>query len=300
MKILFFKDSSESGEMREVLGFTDATFTVEKLWPFLRSASSQIFKIIGKDNYAVCENIFHGNSDPELQEFYDMVRYAIALDAFRHHAPLTDISHTESGRLFRRDDHNVGAFEWQIQRNDDEMEKSYYKAVDEIISYIIQSDALDASDYMLQFSGLYVPDLDTFQKFVNIGDSHLLYYKLAPSLRLFEQREIMNRLGSKFSDFKGKKDDIINTLIQNACVYFAMADGIQKLSVQLFPEGLMKAEKFGKKTATGYDKETISLYYRNELASILKMLETEVKKLNKVIVSGPVINFRKEDGFVSM
>ena len=108
-------------------------------------------------------------------------------------------------------------------------------------------------------------------------------------------------MGDNFPIYKAvaMRDSYIHGLVQNICVYFAMADGIQKFSVQLFPEGLMKSEKPNKKAGTGYDKESMTLFYRSELASLLKMLEIEMKKLEPVYTSKPQINFGLDDGFVT-
>lgn len=303
MKILFNKENTGNGELHDILGFVDANITIADLWPYLRTSSREVFEIIGKDNYQICETV--PGEDPvtdENQELYELVRYAIAFNAFRKYAPLNDLAFTTEGRLFRRDDHQAAGFEWQIDKSNDEMERRYYEAVDEIITFILDSEELEPSDFMTEFSGLYVPNLKTFQRFVNINNSHLLYFKLAPALRLCEQREIINRMGDKFADYKTKekKDDYVTNLIQNCCVYFAMMDGIQKFSVQLFPEGLMKAEKPNKKAASGYDKESTSVYYRNQLEKLLKDLEIEMQKLKPVYTTPPQIKFGKDDGYVSV
>lgn len=57
MKILFNKDQAQSGELLEVLGFTDADINLAKVWPYLRSASREIQTIIGKENYTICETV---------------------------------------------------------------------------------------------------------------------------------------------------------------------------------------------------------------------------------------------------
>ena len=121
-------------------------------------------------------------------------------------------------------------------------------------------------------------------------------------MRLCEQREIINRLGDQFLEIKNSKESKhihIRTLVQCICVYYAMKNGIQKFSVQLFPEGLMKPEIHNKKTATGYDKESITLHYEKELNSLYKSLEIEVKKLNSVYATPRRINFDECDGFVT-
>lgn len=308
MKILFHKDAPDSGELLEVLGFTDADISVKKIWPYLRTASKEIFSIIGEANYELAAAEFETPTgeeadETEATELLELLQYAVALDAFRKYAPLTDVAFTNDGRLFRRDEHQVGAFEWQINKSDAALERAYYAAVDALITFIVDSEDLEESEYMQQFSGLYVPNLKTFQQYVNINDSHLLYLKLAPSLRLCEQREIMNRMGAKFTEYKAKemKDSYITGLVQNCCVYYAMADGVQKLSVQLFPDGLSKnvSESTSRIKGNGYDKESVTLFYQNKLESLLKSLEMEMRKLQPVYTSKPKINFDCGDGFVT-
>ncbi|MBO6184204.1 MAG: hypothetical protein J6O88_05840 [Chryseobacterium sp.] len=297
MEILFNKNITDSSEILEVLGINDADININHIWQHLRTASRKVKKIIGEDNYELAFNKYEeDNSD---DDFCSMVRYAIALDAFRNYAPLTDLAFTSQGRAFRNDEHNKIPWEWQIEKSDEAMEKSYYDIVNEIIIHIIENE-MNQSDFMQEFTGLFVFSLDEFQKFVNINDSYLLYYKLGPSLKLFEQREIINRTGARFTEFKQNKTSYIYTLIQNCCVYFAMADGIKKLSLQLFPEGAMKGEKKTKKVATGYDIEASVLYYKNELNSLLLDLENEVKKLTLKPITVRSNKFDENDGFVTL
>ncbi len=300
MKLLFNENTDDSAELLEVLGFTDADFEFGHLKPYLRSATRDLVQIIGKPNYQILTTQYEDETDSDV---LDIARYAVALGAFRQYAPIKDVDYTTNGRVFRRDDHMVGAFEWQIERSDSALERSYYRAVDEIISCIMEDDRFGQSDYMLQFSGLYVPSLAEFQKYVHLNDSHFLYFKLAPSLRLCEQREIMTRLGTFFVALKAEKDNIMFSLVQNICVYFAMMDGIRKLSVQMFPEGLMRVGSNNSKarsTGNQLDIEATALYYERELETLLKSLEAEFAKSQKRAVSGRLLNFGEDDGFVTL
>ncbi|KFF26864.1 DUF6712 family protein [Chryseobacterium vrystaatense] len=298
IKLLFNKENPDSSEVLDVLGINDADIDINHIWQKLRTATKKIIKLIGTDNYNKALELYDAEEFDD--EYISIVRYAVALDAFRHYAPLTDLAFTSQGRSFRNDDHNRVPWEWQIDKSDAALEKSYYSIVNEIFDYIISDGDLQQSEYMVQFSGLFVPNIEEFQKYVHINDSYLLYYKLAPSMRLFEQKEILTRTGNKFSEFKGNKDSYIYGLIQNSCVHFAMKDGLKKLSVQLFPEGAMKAEKKNKKAATGYDIESTVNYYETELKSLLLSLENEVKKAKGIVVERRRINFDENDGYVSM
>ena len=54
MKILFTIDSDGTGEIQDIIGFSDADIPVAKVWPYLRTATREIIDIIGKDNYDIC------------------------------------------------------------------------------------------------------------------------------------------------------------------------------------------------------------------------------------------------------
>ncbi|AZA93042.1 Uncharacterised protein [Chryseobacterium nakagawai] len=296
--ILFDKTGSGSSEILEVLGINDADIDINHIWQQLRASTKKIIKIIGSTNYDIAVQLYN-NGDLE-DEYLSIIRYAIALDAFRNYAPLTDLAFTTQGRSFRNDEHNRVPWEWQIDKSDAAMEKSYYAIVNEIIQYIVEDEELEQSDYMLQFSGLFVPDIFEFQKYVHINDSYLLYFMLAPSMMLFEHKEILTRVGSKLEELKKNQDSYIFRLIQNSSVLFAMKDGLKKFSIQLFPQGTMKAGKSDKRSATGYDIESTVNYYDSELKSLLLLIENEIKKSKGIVVERRKINFDSTDGFVTM
>lgn len=298
MKILFNKDAGDSTELLEITGMNDASLDIAQFWPYLRMATREIIRIIGKDNYQIGVDKYEAGDKED--EYLQLLRYPIALDAVRKYAPLTDIKFTENGRQFRSDDHHKAPWQWQIEKSDAENEKAYYRTLDELISFIVDDEDMTESEYMQQFTGLFVPNIHEFQKYVNINNSHLLYYKLAPSMAVFEEDEIIARVGNKFLEYKTQKTTRIYRLIQNACVHHAMADGIKKLSLQLFPEGLMKAEVEQKKSANGYDVESAALYYEKKTNGFLLSLEQEISKGKTDFVPREKINFTKDDGFVSL
>jgi hypothetical protein len=298
MKILFNKEAGDSSELLAVTGINDASLDIAQFWPYIRMATREIVKIIGEANYQ--KGVVAYEAHDFEDEFLQLLRYPIALDAVRKIAPLTDLKITENGRQFRSDDHHKAPWQWQIEKSDAENEKAYYRTLDELISFIVDADDMEESEYMQQFTGLFVPNIREFEKYMNINNSHLLYYKLAPSMRAFEEDEIIARVGNKFLEYKNQKNTRIYRLIQNACVHHAMADGIKKLSLQLFPEGLMKAEVEKKKSASGYDVEATALYYEKKADVYLLSLEQEVSKGKTDFVPREKINFSKDDGFVSL
>ena len=300
MELLFNTDVSHAKELHDVLGFIDADFSMVQLLPYLTKSTREIYNLVGETNYdkAVVKFTAGDNDDTFLQ----LCRYSIALGAFRQFAPLQDLSFTTSGRVFRADDHLKAAFEWMIDKSDDSMERSYYSSIDEILTFIVETTDYETSPRVQNVKELFVNSLQVFQNFVNINDSHLLFFKLAPSLRLAENQLIKSRVGSKFVEYKESLNTPINSLIKNICVYFAMIDGLQKNSVQLFPRGALKEVPNNTKyaSASRIDIESSTLYYRDQLNHLLRDLELQIKKENTIVSTKTLLNFTADDGFVSM
>ena len=135
MEILFDKNREDASELLDLLGFVDKDIQISHVWQNIRTASRKIRKIIGEANYDIAVEKYEEEDFDD--EFCTMVRYAIAMDTFRHHAPMTDLAFTSQGRSFRNDDHNRVPWEWQIDKSDESLEKAYYDAVNELITFIV-------------------------------------------------------------------------------------------------------------------------------------------------------------------
>lgn len=300
MEILFNINSENLGELHNILGFVDADFKIMQFLPYLSKSSREIYNLVGKSNYdkAAAEYEDDNLEDP----FLNLLRYTIALGAYRQLAPLLDVSATTQGRVFRADDHLKAAFEWMIDKSDDAMERSYYASVDEILTFIVETEGYETSPRVQNVKELFVNSLAVFQDFVSINDSHLLFFKLAPSLRLAEEQLIKPRVNAKFVEYKEADNTPVNHMIKNICVYFAMMDGLQKNSVQLFPRGVLKEvpNKTKYASASRVDIESSTLYYRDQLQSLLRDLELQIRKENMTVSKKTPLSFTPDDGFISM
>lgn len=301
MNYLFDITRNEASELHDVLGFVDADFSMNQVLPYLRSATKDIVEIIGENIYQKAVDWFEVEDENEL---VTLLRYSIGLGAFRKYAPLSDVSYTTNGRLFRSDENTKAAFEWMIDKSDDAMERSYYASIDEILRFIY-SEMPDDSDEIskrYKLSDLYVYNLSVFQEFVNISDSYLLYFKLISELRAAQTRLLKPRMAQSYDIFKANEDDHINSLGKQICVYFAMKNGLRKESVQLWPKGVIRETSGSKKhqSASQLDIESSVLFYDTELDTLLKELENAISKLNAKPVSGPTINFSSEDKFITL
>lgn len=298
MDYLFNINLPEASELQEVLGMVDADFSLEQMFPYIRHATKDLIKLIGEPNYAMA--VLSYKNDDVMDEFLMLCRYAVALGAFREYAPLADISYTTQGRAFRSDENMKTAFEWQIDKSDDAMERSYYAALNQIIEFISGSSVYLAPPQIQELKDLCVSGIDVFQQYVDISDSHLLFFKLIPSLKLAERQLIKPRTGAKFPDYRADKDSLIYSLICNICVYFAMADGIQKHSIQLFPETVRSRNVSSSRNVSRFEVDAATLFYKDEMNKLLSQLETAVAKDKLIIRTTRNINFDENDGFVTM
>lgn len=306
MKFIFDTSENSNETLHDILGFVDATFTMFELMPYLRKSTRKLIGWIGQKNYDIAVARFEANSD---DEYVHLVRFCIAMSVWKDYAPLSDVSHTSSGRSFRSDDHMKTAFEWQIDKSDDNLEKSYYDALDEVISFIIEfyKEPLVTDDYefdlpprLKRINNLIVNSLDIFQESVQINDSYLLFLSLISALERAETQLIKPRTGAKLDDYLKDNDSPIKGIIRTICVYYAMADGLKKNSVQLFPRSVFQENKNGKNAAKRLDVEATYLYYQDENKILLQELEKLIAKDKNKIMPVAVINFDKDDSFVTM
>lgn len=161
MDLLFAKNNF-SAEFKELLGFVDADIRFARLKSALQSATDEIVDLISETTY---QQLLSPSPDAEMLE---LVKYAIALKAYIIYAPTADLAVTNNGRLMRRDDHTVSAFEWQIEANQEALENLYYRHLDRLLKYM-QKNNITINLKKYDSIGLFIPDLETFETVFNIG-----------------------------------------------------------------------------------------------------------------------------------
>lgn len=275
---LLFKSENFSETFKALLGFVDADIRFNRVKSSLEIATDEIIDLIGYDTY----NAFLKETEPS--ELHQMAKYAIALNGYMLYAPTADLSVTNNGRLMRRDDHQVSAFEWQIEKNNEALRNLYYRHLDRMLKYMVLNGiAINQEKY--NHSQLIVSNLSDFETHFNINGSYYLFLKLLPAIREFEQNEMLPRMQSIISNVQQNQNvEHINNLFRNACVNYAMAWGLRRLNIQLFPDGVMQTSKVsnqGENKKRG-DKlehlETAMTFEKNYEKTLLK-IEDEIAKL---------------------
>lgn len=264
MKLLFAHAAyNGSTELKSLLGFIDADIKFEKIKPDVITATKELVKLIGKPVYELVLETYHdAGSDEDDAHLIYLTRYPIAIKAYALLAPSNDIAHTANGRKMRQDENQKQAFEWMLDRDNTALEKRYYRALDDLLQYLDDnSDTWKESEAYKKSHRLFVRTTGDFDEYFKI-DSRLILIMLEPGLRQCEQNEILPRISkAKFDSFKsvlannGIIDDETElqllSLIKEACVYYALAWSMMRLSVHIFPEGILQAYTSDRMTTQG-------------------------------------------------
>ncbi|MHA3788332.1 DUF6712 family protein [Flavobacterium hauense] len=291
MKLLFAKSGTNgSTELKALLGFIDADIKFEKIKSDVTSATKEVVKLMGKEVYDKVIDIYTDSStdEDELDLLYN-TRYPIAIRAYMLLAPSNDIAHTSNGRKMRSDTNEKQAFEWMLDRDNENLERRYYRALDDLIEYLDENvEEWKESDAYKKSHSLFIRTTDEFNDFFRI-ESRLMLLKLEPGIRQCEQNEILPRLGTdKFEELKGKVKDgsdlsadekkLLN-LVKEACVYYSLSWAMMRLSVQLFPEGVLQAYTSDRMTTKGklpsvnIEPEAARLAFASDASVVVKKIE---------------------------
>lgn len=270
MDLLFKTGTAGNVELKSLLGFINADLKIDNMMPDIRTATKDVIKLIGKEVYIMAVTDYQTvQPTANKKALIEAVRYPIAVNAYRLIAPSNDLAHTNNGRKMKQDDSEKLPFEWMLDRDNKSLERRYYRALDDLIDFLDSSEedytelhtAWKTSEAFKKTNDLFIRTVDEFDEFFPI-QSRLLLIKLAPGILNCEQYEIRSRIGSERMDAlktKLKSNDNITDaadialirLIQKASVYFALAWAMPRLSVQLYPEGVLQFSVSDRATTKG-------------------------------------------------
>ncbi|MBD8081130.1 hypothetical protein [Chryseobacterium caseinilyticum] len=299
MKLLF-KEEGFGPDFKKLVGIIDSDLPWLKLKASIIIATDEIIDIIGLPNY---ESISVENIPDDLQLFFEYVRFAIGFKAYMLFAPTGDVAMTGQGRTMRRDDHQVGAFEWQISNHDESLECFFYKHMNLLMKYMVKKEMIVGLE-KYDHAKLIVPNLSDFEKHYGLNDSYFLYLNLLPGLVEFEELELEPRLGD-LSRVSLKLNKVLYNYSQKAAVHYAIEWGLRRLDIQMFPKKMIRSTEQSSKTSksASFIPSELALVFERDSARYLKKLESELTALNAVKtdeeVRLPDLDFDEDDNFVS-
>lgn len=304
---LLFQTTGTAGnsELKDLLGFIDADLKLKNLMPDIITATNDIIDLIGLEVYKKAVEAYNdGDTAEEDKPLLFSVRYPIAINAYRLYSPSNDVAHTNNGRKMRQDDGEKIPFQWMLDSDNAALEKRYYRALDDLIKFLDRSkveDELTTTLYTIWTSSeafkatqkLFIRTVSEFDDCFPI-QSRLLLIKLAPGISKCEQYEIRPRVSvEKFNTLKSAlksntpitdaTDLELIRLIREASAAYSLAWAMPRLSVQLYPEGVLqhvsseKSQTQGKtpsaKTETESARQAFMEDANRAFAEIEKLLE---------------------------
>lgn len=302
MNLLFNKTSAGSSELKLLLGFIDADLKIQGLIPDLNTATNDIIDLVGDEVYKKAVECYNsGTIADSNQDFVYAIRYPIAVNAYRLFSVSNDVAHTNNGRKMRNDENQKQAFEWMLDRDDAALERRYYRAVDDLIKFLDRSKVEAESPttlYTIWTSSnafkathdLFIRTVADFDRYFTIN-SRLLLIKLAPAIFDCEEYEIKPRVGmAKLTALKQALKENTNItdandlalirLIQKASVSYALAWSMTRLSIRLYPEGVMKMFKEKNQTINNNETQEARIAFQADFDRVIidieKLLEPPI------------------------
>lgn len=336
MKLLFNKDENFSEECRSILGFTDADLQFIEMKTDLKSASRAFIKEFGAALYQQFEDLYHADEvidlspDPDPDptpdpapdpdpvepqpeplteeqemEILEQIQTVILLDAYKMYIVNRDLAHTEDGRKIRLDDNEKIPFDWILDRSNENLERKYYRAIDELLELIENVPAWTSSDAYTTMHSSWVNKTDHITQYYPQA-TRLLLLKMAPGLIKSQRNEIIPRIGkgrfNAINDFPEKSADEVFILEKSreAMVYSAIHWTLIRHRVTIFPEGILQAytgdrnTTRARKVAENEALELTALAFKNDAAQALLELENKIAELDKAAQPDVIIPPRKD------
>lgn len=259
--MLFDKSGTGIDELKELTGFLYSYNNFENIRTDLELAQEDMAGLISEELMEVAD--VHYNSEDFGAEGYEIltelvkkIQLPLAYFAIHSFSQNADISHEDSGRKVKIDaEREKMPWEWMLDKDEKAILKKAHKTTDRLISFLeknIAEDVLSAwadSDARKAIKGQFIDSAEIFNSIYPIDNSRRFFLVIAPFIREAERKyikpaltpttfdEIKTALGS---DEGYADDDGILDYIRTPLAYFAMSIAIDRLAVEVLPEGVFQ------------------------------------------------------------
>jgi hypothetical protein len=263
MKLLFREENFKT-QFKVLLGFVDHKgVEFKNIKADLISATKEVIQLVSKEIYELAYQYYTVVPPPPIDEdkaqllYY--LQYAIAVRAYSLYVPNNDVSHTGDGRKMRNEEHEKQAFEWMIDRDNQQLEKRYYRACDILLDYLDETPFLTNATPALNIwheteayqetTKTVIRTVKEFEEYFHI-QSRLLFLRLVPGMKAAEReyvpvitRTVFETIKAKYhkKEFLTDKEEKTIDLIKQISTYYAMAWAVTRYNVTLFPEGVLQS-----------------------------------------------------------
>ena len=238
--MLFNKDNNGSTELYELSGIFQASTRFLSIAAEIDAATREVSAIVGRKLIASVEKIYAKNvPTPDEKVLLDMLRRPIAYLAIGMHAKLSGISHGETGRKNKVDDNEKIAFQWQIDRDDQELRERYIRSLDTLVSYLTFTGNAEwnASATAKLAAGSIVKDIAQLEAVYPIEHSWYTFYMLLPLIIEAQGSRITALVGESRMEalVAGTESEAIASPARRAAILRALITAAERWSLSVFP-----------------------------------------------------------------
>jgi len=326
--MIFNKDSKGSQELKQLIGFIFASIDFDNLKSYIEMGERDVKKIISSevfkvalDHYAsdhfqkVVEAPTEGESEdthPEyliLDELVLKIQYPVAIGAYRKYAPSNDITHSDKGRQIFVSEEEKPAFEWQIEKDNENLLSLYHEAIDMLLEFLDAhiDDTVSTGDPEIQTpllpwgttkeyeatKQLFINTADDFEQYFSIHRSRMVFLSLVPSMTRVQDGQIKPCFTEqKYAELKEQilDDDLSEAnkplveLSASALALISMSVAIKRLSIELLPNGLFQNYTTSviksKAASPKVDRNEVSINLERDGMKELRRLQDLLHKLD--------------------
>lgn len=272
--MLFNKQDSGSAELRQLLGFIDASTNFDKWITWLRLSQRQTVSLIGRDLYNRAKEHYKSDNfnSPEMEvepertaenlkndELVNKIQLTIALFAYVKMIPSIDAGHGNAGRIRIVGETERPLTAVEAYKDEQNIQNLAYEALEDLIVYAEEEKFPEWEKAPVkQTAGqLLIPNAATFNLYYPIHSSRL-YFTLVPMMQEVQDRYVVPILTrERFEKLKSampKKADLTDEetkligLLTSVCRPMALMTiklALERLPIEVFPEGLVQTQIVG-------------------------------------------------------
>ena len=324
--MLFNKNGTGPAELKSLIGFIYKSINFDNLKSYIGMSETHIKKIIGKETFAVALDHYNSGNyqlatpdvlHPEyatLDELVQKIQYPLAVHAYRKYVPSSDLTHSDKGRQIFVSEQEKPAFEWQIEKDNENLLRLAGEATDLLLEFLDEhiddmatiegeipigepttepllpwgtSDAFKATRELL------IPRVGEFEKVFLIGGSRLTFLSLAPIIKRVQENEILACVGeTRYTEILGQflsggltaQNLTILNKIRQPLALLTMGIAAKRLTVETLPDGvfsnLIAAVIRQKNQASKIDRNEISMLLEKDGMRELRKLQDYLAKID--------------------
>lgn len=320
--MLFNKENKGGTELTGLLGFLDKStnFSIWKPWILL---SVRVIKAaVGEALYAKAETHYLSDSyqvatpevtgetpvgdtpeeptytNEQLDELVHKMQLANALFAYVRIIPTLDAGHSNSGRSRALGSDVKALTAIEAYKDESNIQSLGYEALEDLIQYAEKMKFTEWTEFLNKnkVSTLLIQSREVFDQYFRL-DSARMFYALIPMLHDVQRNEIASRISDDQAaemltaekadpetDETKKLVDVLTKYVRPVMVYGTLIKALNRLPVEIFPEGLLQTQIVGtvkeKKTATEEARKSMLASMKEDMELACKKLEDALSALN--------------------